>query len=46
MVMDVVGADKIKMMEEEKVGVLGTCLGQSYSWCSISRTYGPQYIFS
>jgi hypothetical protein len=42
MVMDVVTAEKIKMMEEEKVGPLGPCLGQSCSHYSMSRTCGPQ----
>jgi hypothetical protein len=46
MVMDVVDADKIKTMEEEKVGPLGPCSGQSHSRYSISRTCGPRDMIS
>jgi hypothetical protein len=41
MVMDATTADKIRMMEEEKVGPPRPCSGQSFSWYSMSRTYGP-----
>jgi hypothetical protein len=40
MVMDAAAADKAKTMEEEKVGPLGPCSGQSFSRYSMSRTCG------
>jgi hypothetical protein len=43
MVMDVVATDKIRTMEEEKVGPPGPCSGQSCSRYSMSRTCGPCY---
>jgi hypothetical protein len=47
MVMDVVAADKIKLMEEEKDGPsLGPCSGQSCSRYSMSRTCGPRDMIS
>jgi hypothetical protein len=46
MAMDATVADKIKMMEEEKVGPLGPCSCQSYSRYSMSRTRGPQDMIS
>jgi hypothetical protein len=46
MVMDVVAADKTKMMNEEKVGPRGPFLGQSCSRYSMSRTCGPQDMIS
>jgi hypothetical protein len=43
MVMDAaVVVDKIKTMEEEKVGPPGPCSGQSCSRYSMSRTCGPE----
>jgi hypothetical protein len=41
MVMDAAAADKIKMMEDEKVGPPGPCLGLSCSRYSMSGTCGP-----
>jgi len=46
MVMDVVVADKKKMMEEEKVGPPGPFSGQSCSRYSMSRTCGPRDMIS
>jgi hypothetical protein len=47
MVMDVVVADKIKLMEEEKDGPSkAICSGQSCSRYSMSRTCGPRDMFS
>jgi hypothetical protein len=46
MVMDVVVVDKIKMMEEKKVGPLGPCSGQSCSRYSMSRTCRPRDMIS
>jgi hypothetical protein len=43
---DVVVANKIKTMEEEKVGPQGPCSGQSYSQYSMSRTCGPRDMIS
>jgi hypothetical protein len=46
MVMDVAAVDKIKTMEEEKVGLAGPCSGQSCSRYSMSRTCGPRDMIS
>jgi hypothetical protein len=46
MVMDATAADKIRMMEEEKVGPPGPCSGQSYSRYSMSRPCGPRDMIS
>jgi hypothetical protein len=46
MVTEAVAAGKIKTMEEEKVGPLGPCSGQSCSWYSMSRTCGPRDTIS
>jgi hypothetical protein len=46
MVMDAAAADKIKMMEEEKVGPPGPCLGQSCSRYSMSKTCGHRDMIS
>jgi hypothetical protein len=46
MVMDATAADKIRMMEEEKVGPPGPCSGQSYSRYSMSRICGPRDMIS
>jgi hypothetical protein len=46
MVMDVVAADKIKVIEEEKVGPPGPCSSQSCSRYSISKTCGPRDMIS
>jgi hypothetical protein len=46
MVMDATAADKIRMMEEEKVGPPGPCSGQSFSRYSMSRTCGPRDMIS
>jgi hypothetical protein len=46
MVMDAAAADKIRMMEEEKVGSPGPCSGQSCSWYSMSRTCGSRDMIS
>jgi hypothetical protein len=39
--MDAATADKTKMMNEEKAGPPGPCLGQSCSRYSMFRTCGP-----
>jgi hypothetical protein len=46
MVMDDTTTNKIRIMEEEKVGPPGPCLGQSYSRYSMSRTCGPRDMIS
>jgi hypothetical protein len=46
MVMDAAAADKIKMIEEEKVGPPGPCSVQSCSRYSMSRTCGPRDMIS
>ena len=46
MVMDATAVDKIIIMEEEKVGPLEPCSGQSFSRYSMSRTCGPQDMIS
>jgi hypothetical protein len=46
MVMDAAAADKIKTMEEEKVGPPGPWSGQSCSWYSMSRTCGLRDMIS
>jgi hypothetical protein len=46
MVMNAAAADKIKTMEEEKVGLPGPCSGQSFSRYSMSRTCGPRDMIS
>jgi hypothetical protein len=46
MVMDVVVADKTRMMNEEKVGPPGPCSGQPCSRYFMSKTCGPQDMIS
>jgi hypothetical protein len=46
MVMDVVVAEKTKIMEAKKVGHPGPCSGQSFSQYSMSRTCGPRDMIS
>jgi hypothetical protein len=46
MVMDAAAADKIKTMEEEKLGPTRPCLGQSCSRYSMFRTCGPRDMIS
>jgi hypothetical protein len=45
-VMDVVVADKMEALREEKMGPPGPCSSRSGSWYSMSRTCGPQDIIS
>jgi hypothetical protein len=46
MVMHVAIVDKLKTMEEKKVGPPGPCSGQSCSRYSMSRTCGPRDMVS
>jgi hypothetical protein len=45
-VMDVVAAEKVEALKEEKMGPPGPCSSRSGSWYSMSRTCGPQDIIS
>jgi hypothetical protein len=45
-VTDVVAADKVEALKDEKMGPLGPCSSRSGSRYSMSRTYGPRDIIS
>jgi hypothetical protein len=45
-VMDVVAADKVEALKEEKMGPPGPCSSRSGSQYSMSRTCGPRDIIS
>jgi hypothetical protein len=44
--MDVVVAEKVEALKNERMGPPGPCSSQSSSRYSMSRTYGPQDIIS
>jgi hypothetical protein len=44
--MDVVAADKVEALKEEKMGPPGPCSSRSSSRYSMSRTCGPRDIIS
>jgi hypothetical protein len=44
--MDVVAADKVEALKNERLGPPGPCSSQSGSRYSMSKTYGPQDIIS
>jgi hypothetical protein len=45
-VMDVVGADKVEALRNERMVPPGPCSSRSGSWYSMSKTYGPRDIIS
>jgi hypothetical protein len=45
-VMDVVVADKVGVLKNERMGPPGPCSSRSDSWYSMSQTFGPREIIS